>query len=89
MLNKSSSESCVHVELYQHISSPGTDYNRIRRDIVFNADNTEVCVSISILDDITVEGTETFSITLTTEEPVFTIATTTVNIVDDGKKTST
>ena len=50
----------------------GTDYTSVSSDEVFPSGSTDgamKCVNITILDDITVEGNHSFTVTLTTSDP--------------------
>ena len=57
-------------------------------DLTFNADNTNQIVMISIVGDNEVEGTESFTVSLTTGDSAVTLSpqTTTVTIQDDDSK---
>ena len=49
-----------------------SDYTSISSDIVFlsgSTDGTSQCVHITIIDDIALEGNQTFTVTLMTSDP--------------------
>ena len=57
-------------------------------DLTFNAGNTNQTVMIPILGDTVVEGTESFTVSLTSVDSAVTLSpsTTTVTIEDDDSK---
>ena len=68
------------------IFSPApSDYTSVTMDLTFNADNTTRAVMIPIVGDNVVEGTKSFTVSLTTVDSAVTLgqSTTTVNILDD------
>ena len=65
-----------------------SDFRAIANDITFNAQESKKTVSISLIDDLVIEGNENFTVTLETTQPrvVFSRSQTTVTIQDnDGK----
>ena len=70
-------------------SSPApSDYISVTMDLTFNADNTNRTVMIPIIGDNEVEGTESFTVSLTTGDSAINLSpqTTTVTIQDDDSK---
>ena len=70
-------------------SSPApSDYISVTMDLTFNADNTNRTVMIPIIGDNVVEGTESFTVSLTTLDSAVTLgqSNTTVNIDDNNGK---
>ena len=70
-------------------SSPApSDYISVTMDLTFNADNTNRTVTIYIVGDNEVEGTESFTVSLTTGDSAVMLIpqTTTVIIQDDDSK---
>ena len=68
----------VHVLVQSHFKLlfPGIDFNVTQTSLTFPtgaATGTEMCLNISIIDDDRVEYDETFSITLTVDNPLDTI----------------
>ena len=65
-----------------------TDYTSVAMDLTFNADNTNQTVMIPIVGDNVVEGTESFTVSLTTGDNAINLSpqTTTVTIQDDDSK---
>ena len=65
-----------------------SDYISVTMDLTFNADNTNQTVMISIVGDNEVEGTESFTVSLTTGDSAVTLgqSNTTVNIDDSNSK---
>ena len=65
-----------------------TDYTSVTMVLTFNADNTNRTVMIPIVGDNVVEGTESFTVSLTTGDSAINLSpqTTTVTIQDDDSK---
>ena len=65
-----------------------TDYTTVTMELTFNADNTTQTVMIPIVGDNVVENTESFSVSLTSEDSAVTLgqSSTTVTIRDDDSK---
>ena len=65
-----------------------TDYTSVTIVLTFNADNTNRTVMIPIVGDNVVEGTESFTVSLTTGDSAINLSpqTTTVTIQDDDSK---
>ena len=83
----------VYVPVQSHFKLlfPGIDFDATQTSLTFPtgaATETEMCLNISIIDDDRVEYNETFSITLTVDNPLDTIngdstAQANVTIVDN------
>ena len=67
-----------------------SDYISVPMELTFNAENTNQTVMISIIGDNVVEGTESFTVSLTTGDSAVMLIpqTTTVIIQDDDSKIS-
>ena len=70
------------------ISAASDDYTPQIREFEFTADTLTHCLNVSVLDDVLVEGAETFRVTMTTDNPlvVIPIPSATVNIMDNDRK---
>ena len=72
-----------------HLISPaGGDYTPVTTDLTFNSTNAAIpqTVTIPILDDLLLEGSEVFNVTLTSNSAVLAPDSATVTIEDvDGK----
>ena len=65
-----------------------SDYISVPTELTFNAENTNQTVMVPIIGDNVVEGTESFSVSLTTGDSAVMLIpqTTTVIIQDDDSK---
>ena len=78
------------LKVYIFISPAGGDYTPVTTDLTFNSANEAIpqTVTIPILDDLLLEGSEVFNVTLTTKNSTATIymlpdvATVTIEDVD-------
>ena len=78
------------LKVYIFISPAGGDYTPVTTDLTFNSTNAAIpqTVTIPILDDLLLEGSEVFNMTLTTNNSNVTLLPnlTTVTIEDvEGK----
>ena len=81
------SDTCAANSL--HLISPaGGDYTPVTTDLTFNSTNAAIpqTVTIPILDDLLLEGSEVFNVTLTSNSAILAPDSATVTIEDvDGK----
>ena len=61
-------------------STEGSDFVGLHTEVYLNATITTTCITITIIEDITLEETESFLVTLNTSEPRIKITTDSVNI---------
>lgn len=68
------------------------DYSTVSGSLTFTASDSMMCVNVTIIDDPTVEGNQSFSLSLQSDanEPVIFTPTqqATVIIIDDDSKSS-
>ena len=76
---------CVTDYQLPYYSIAGGDFTSFRRTVIFNIGVVSARVEVTILDDTTIESTETFTASLTTTEGNVVIANgiATVSILDD------
>ena len=76
---------CV-VHVYHFLPPATDDYTSVSMTLVFNSGTITHNVMITIVDDTTVEDTESFTVSLTTGDRAVTLApeSTTVNIQDEN-----
>ena len=83
--------SAVHSQC-ESLSSAiaGSDYMPVSMDVVFPVGTSNggmQCINVTIIDDSTMEGDETFTVTLTTSSPVVTLGNAVTTITIDGECT--
>ena len=85
--------STVHSQCAYLAAIAGSDYVSVSMDVVFPAGTSNggmQCIDVTIIDDIEMEGDETFTVTLTTSSSTVNLvnAVTTITITDnDGECT--
>ena len=75
------------------LATNGSDYLGVSMDLVFTAGSSYGCMDVAIYDDSLFEGNETFTVTLTLNQPSYTVVLgnnmTTITILDnDGMYSS-
>ncbi|MGZ5443350.1 MAG: Calx-beta domain-containing protein [Thermoanaerobaculia bacterium] len=73
----------VHYETSGGTATSGSDYVATQGSLVFAPTETQKTITVPVVDDGIVEGDETFTVTLTTENVFLTAEIATVTIVDD------
>ena len=61
----------MHVNI--HVIADGLDYQLLQASLQFSGGNQRSCINIELLNDLTTEGVETFTILLNTEEDRITL----------------
>ena len=70
--------------IYLYMHTAGVDYTAVSRSLTFNAAVSTQTVTIPILDDLIVEHSEMFTLTLTSTDPAVILhpSSSTINIED-------